>query len=174
MQFRDLSVSPRNRDAVLWAVEKKVMSGVTDTEFRPTAPVTRGEMALALWRAAGSPQPVADAGNPFRDVSPRSPYYVAVLWAAERGVTKGVTADTFRPDSPVTRAQAVTFFYRLMGKSTETANPYVDVADGYFRDAALWAYEWGIARGLSDGVFGPGEPCTRLQAAVMLCRCFGR
>ena len=37
----------------------------------------------------------------------------AVLWAVEKGITAGVSADTFGPDDPCTRAQIVTFLYLL-------------------------------------------------------------
>ena len=37
----------------------------------------------------------------------------AVVWAVAEGITNGVSADRFAPDEPCTRAQLVTFLYRL-------------------------------------------------------------
>ena len=50
--------------------------------------------------------------NPFTDVPVDQYYYKAVLWAVEKGITKGTSADKFSPDSTCTRAQIVTFLYR--------------------------------------------------------------
>ena len=36
------------------------------------------------------------------------------MWAVQDGITAGAIENTFEPDSPCTRAQAVTFLYRYM------------------------------------------------------------
>ena len=43
-------------------------------------------------------------------------YADAVAWAAEEGITGGVTATTFAPNATCTRAQVVTFLYRDMAE----------------------------------------------------------
>ena len=105
--FTDVSESAYYYDAVLWAVENGITNGTTATTFSPDATVTRAQMVTFLWRAHGAP--AATGSNPFADVDKDDYYYDAVLWAVENGVTNGTTATTFRPDAPVTRAQAVTF-----------------------------------------------------------------
>jgi hypothetical protein len=106
--------------AILWAVEKGITQGVTDTTFVPDAICTRAQIVTFLWRAMGSPEATAtDSG--FADV-PASAYYAeAVIWAVENGVTKGVSATEFAPDMDCTRAQVVTFLYNAM-KTAENAN----------------------------------------------------
>ena len=54
------------------------------------------------------------ADSPFTDVPAGQYYYKAVLWAVEKGITKGTVTDKFSPDSTCTRAQNVTFLYRNM------------------------------------------------------------
>ena len=50
--------------------------------------------------------------NPFRDV-PAGEYYTnAVLWAVEKKITTGTSANTFDPAETCTRGQIVTFLYR--------------------------------------------------------------
>ena len=69
--------------------------------------------------------------NPFKDVEKTSPYYDAIIWAANKGVTTGKTADTFGIDEGCTRAQIVTFLYRAAGSpevKADTVNPFTDVA----------------------------------------------
>ena len=64
-----------------------------------------------LWRAMGKPAP-ENARNPFADVKAEQYYTDAVLWAVEKGITKGTSETRFSPDSTCTRAQIVTFLYR--------------------------------------------------------------
>ena len=54
------------------------------------------------------------SNNPFTDVAQGKFYYDAVLWAAESGVTTGMTATTFAPNNACTRGQIVTFLYRAL------------------------------------------------------------
>ena len=96
----------------MWAVEKKITTGVTETTFEPNSPCTRAQIVTFLYRAAGSPELAKDAANPFSDVSDSSVYYNAILWAVEKKITTGVTETTFVPNDTCTRAQAVTFLYR--------------------------------------------------------------
>lgn len=96
-------------DAVLWAVANGVTNGTTATTFSPNAPVTRAQAVTFQWRTAGSP---AVSGGSFSDVAASAYYSGAVAWAVAGGITNGTTATTFNPDTPVSRAQAVTFLWR--------------------------------------------------------------
>ena len=70
-------------------------------------------MATFLWRTLEKPAP--GGSNPFTDVAAGRFYYDAVLWAVENGITNGMTATTFAPDTSCTRGQIVTFLYRALG-----------------------------------------------------------
>ena len=51
-------------------------------------------------------------------VKPKNAYYApAVKWAVEKGITNGTDATHFSPNEPCTRAQIVTFLYRLYAKA---------------------------------------------------------
>ena len=102
-------------DAVLWAVEEGITSGVTGTTFAPDASCTRAQAAVMLWRAEGSP--AVSGANPFRDVADDDYYADAVVWAVKNCVTQGTTASTFDPGEACTRAQFVTFLYRALGRA---------------------------------------------------------
>ena len=110
--FTDVSKDSVYYNAIMWAVEKKITTGVTGTTFEPNSPCTRAQIVTFLYRAAGSPELAKDAANPFSDVSDSSVYYNAILWAVEKKITTGVTETTFVPNDTCTRAQAVTFLYR--------------------------------------------------------------
>ena len=116
--------------------------------------------------------------NPFRDVSAGAWYYDAVLWAVNRTppITTGTGADTFSPNAPCTRAQAVTFLWRAAGcPAPKTGvSRFTDVQPtAYYRDAVLWATERGITTGTGAGTFSPNAPCTRAQIVTFLWRAAG-
>ena len=110
--FTDVSKDSVYYNAIMWAVEKKITTGITETTFEPNSPCTRAQIVTFLYREAGSPELAKDAANPFSDVSDSSVYYNAILWAVEKKITTGVTGTTFVPNDTCTRAQAVTFLFR--------------------------------------------------------------
>ena len=113
----------------------------------------------------------------FRDVYEGDYYADAVVWAKERGVTGGTSADTFSPDRTVTRAEAVTFLWRAAGspRPASAASPFADVTDSgaYYYDAVLWAYEQGIVGGVGNRQFSLYGTLTYDQILAMLCRAAG-
>ena len=110
--FDDVVSNASFYKAVLWAVEQGVTKGKSDTKFAPYDTVTRAQVATFLYRAEKSPS-VSGMENPFIDVPKGLSYSDAVIWAADKGVTTGTDATHFRPGNTCTRAQAVTFLWRL-------------------------------------------------------------
>ena len=167
--FTDISKSDYFYDAVLWAADKGVTSGVTDTLFAPNASCTRAQMVTFLWRANGSP--VVDYAMNFTDVPADAYYADAVRWAVSKGITSGTSATTFAPDMTVTRAQTVTFLYRAAGTPAVSGGSFADVdANAYYADAVAWAVSEGITSGTSATTFSPDAACTRGQIVTFLYR----
>ena len=110
--------------------------------------------------------------NPFTDISKSDYFYDAVLWAVDKGITSGTSANTFSPDASCTRAQMVTFLWRANGSpKADGANPFTDVsADAYYYDAVLWAVEQGITSGTSATTFSPDATVNRGQTVTFLWR----
>ena len=154
--FNDVYESDYYADAVVWAKESGVTSGTSATTFSPSTTVTRAQAVTFLWRAAGSPQPSSTV-SPFSDVSdPSAYYYNAVLWAAEQGITNGVTATTFGTGSPVAYDQMLAFLARSSG---------ADTSGGSWSQAAI---DWAADNGLTDGLaFTAKDNCPR--ADVVYC-----
>lgn len=170
--FQDVHSSDYYYDAVRWAVEQKITSGVSERFFAPNESCTRAQAVTFLWRACGSPTP-ATQSNPFSDVAETDYYYEAVLWAVENGITKGTSAATFSPNESCTRAQIVTFLWRTQNApmAHETAL-FADVAaDAYYADAVAWAVACDITRGTGANTFDPDQICTRGQIVTFLYRC---
>ena len=112
MAFTDVKADSYYYKAVLWAVENKITSGMSDTLFAPDATCSRSQIVTFLYRMQNSPESKAE--NPFTDVKADAYYANAVLWAVENGVTTGAT--TFDPAGDCTRGQIVTFLYRCLSK----------------------------------------------------------
>lgn len=174
LSFVDVAKSDYYYDAVKWAVDNGVTTGVTDTIFAPGNPCTRAQTVTFLWRAAGMPQ-ATNRVNPFTDVSVNDYYYEAVLWAVENGITGGTTATTFSPNATCTRAQVVTFLWRYSKEDASILPMFTDVAEGdYYYGAVAWAVENGVTTGVTDTSFVPGNPCTRGQIVTFLYRYMGK
>ena len=173
--FVDIKDSDYYYDAVLWAAEKGITLGTTETTFSPSAACTRGQMMTFLWRAAGSPEP-KNLENKFSDVNEDSQYYKAILWAVENGITLGTgDGSTFSPNATCTRAQMAAFLYRSANSPVVDGNSkFTDVAESsYYAQAVLWAVENGITLGTGDGsTFSPDATCTRGQMVAFLYRYF--
>ena len=169
--FADVPVGAFYFDPVEWAVQNGVTTGATATTFNPNGNCQRGQVVTFLWRAAGSPEPTTSV-NPFTDLKETDFYYKAVLWAVEKGITNGLSADTFGPFALCNRAQVVTFLWRAQGSPESTATvSFTDVKAGQFYSTAVaWAVEKGITNGISASEFGVGGICNRAQVITFLYR----
>ena len=91
-----------------------------------------------------------------------------------KGIVKGYENQTmFRPSNVCTRAQMVTFIWRLKGGPDPKANSckFSDVnKSDYFYKACIWGNEKGIVEGYKDGTFGPKIVCARRHAVTFLWR----
>ena len=111
----------------------------------------------------------------FVDV-PQDAYFAdAVDWAVQNRVTDGMTAETFCPDAPCTRAQIAAFLWKLSGRpDADQAEPFEDVAPSdWFYPAVCWAAETGAARGVTPTQFQPERVCTRAEGAAFLYQFYG-
>ena len=110
----------------------------------------------------------------FRDVTSTHWAFDSVERAAEMGLVTGYSDGTFRPDTPVTRAQFVLMLWRMCGKpAAAKAASFADASASWYQDALSWAVEKGYVNGLSDTRFGPDAPITRQQAMAILFRLNG-
>lgn len=158
------------REAVAWLVGNEITTGVSPTSFDPGSSLTRAQAATLIWRLVGSPVPPADAPR-FDDVPAGSYYEDAVRWMARFGVTTGTSATTFSPDAPATRAEFVTFLWRLVDEPAVNAvMPFGDLTAAWQFSAVRWAAHTEITTGTSSTTFAPNAAVTRGQAAALLAR----
>lgn len=112
--FTDVDSSAYYYKAVMWAVEKGITAGTSETTFSPDKTCTRAEAMAFLHRSEGSP--AASGVGSFTDVPADAYYTNAVAWAVKSEITAGTSETTFSPDKTCTRAEIVTFLYRDMAK----------------------------------------------------------
>ena len=176
--FTDVPTGAYYEESVDWAVDQLITFGMSETQFAPDLPCNRAQVVTFLWRYGG--QCLSQMGlmgmSPFTDVvfmeESTRPYFQAILWAYEEGITTGKAADRFAPFDTVTRGEFVTFLWRFAGKpQPSTENPFRDVpADAFYTAPVLWAVEQGITTGTGEGTFSPYDICTRAHVVTFLYR----
>ena len=100
-----------------------------------------------------------------------SPFYKAILWAQENGVTSGTTASTFNPGGTCTSAHVVTFLWRANGKPAASGASALAAANPgeYFTDAVAWADSSGLLSGVG-AAFSPSRNSPRADIVTYLYR----
>lgn len=139
-------------------------------KFSFTMPDSQVKIAAQFAPAESQPEQIR-----FSDVPAGAYYEIPVLWAVEQGVTTGVGNGMFAPNGQCTRAEIVTFLWRLAGcPDPIAASAPADVdPDSYYAKAVSWAVEHGITNGDENGLFSPNSQCTRAQAVTFLYRALG-
>lgn len=167
--FTDVNPGQYFYDAVSWAVNRGITTGIGGGKFGPGNPCTRGQIITFLWNAAGKPEP-ASLFNPFADVKSGDYFYKAVLWANQNGIAAGTDASHFSPGGRCTRAQAVTLIWGFENRPAPSAgSAFADVPQtAYYARAVDWAVEKGLTTGTGRGKFSPGSVCTRGQIVTFL------
>ena len=156
--FTDVYAGTYYYTAVVWAYQNGITNGRSFDTFDPAGTCTRAEVVTFLWRAAGSPEPESLV-NPFADVKAEDYFYRPVLWAVEKGITRGTDATRFSPRETCTTAHIITFIYRALGIGS----------DGWYREAGDWANGSGL---LEDTglLVDPAENCPRSAVVTFLYR----
>ena len=111
-------------------------------------------------------------------LSPRSAASArAIAWAQDHGIVTGVSAESYKPDSPVTREQLVAILSRYAqykGHETSVSYDYLSTygdassASAYAREALNWAVARGVIDGQSGGVLAPTATASRAEVAQVL------
>lgn len=159
-RFIDLDPDAWYVGAVEEAVREGWMHGTSDSTFEPSSPLTRGQAVCVIANANG--EDLNWYLDPFKDVVPAPFYYTALCWAVDRGVV--AEQDNFRPNDAATRAEFVTMLWNWRGKPEVGTDADLSDVPEWARGAVAWAHESGVIDQLR-----PNDPCSRAEAAAMLC-----
>ena len=164
--FEDVDADTWYYDAVQYAVQNSLMTGVSDKSFAPDATMTRAMLISVLYRLDGSQK--TDKPVKFTDVAETATYCNAA----------GYNGSTFGPDDNVTREQTAVMFQHYANYKGRNTNGSADLS--VYTDAAAvadWArgaINWAIYDGLFTGTDGsallPEGSATRAQTATILMR----
>ena len=99
---------------VTWAASNDIVSGYGDGRFGPNDNITREQLAVMLWRYAGSPAATNKELN-FADADKASGYALnALCWAVENGIINGYGNGQLGPQGLATRAQVAQMLKNYM------------------------------------------------------------
>ena len=110
--FSDVAADAWYYKPVMWAVENGYTSGMGDGSFGVGQSCTRAQAMTFLWAANGKTEPESEV-SPFSDVTSGDWFCKPILWAAEHGVTAGIGGGLFGVNNTCTRAQIITFLYKV-------------------------------------------------------------
>lgn len=178
--FLDVSREKYYYQPIEWARTSGVVSGTSNRSFSPDQGCTRGQIVTMLYGVMKDNELMALntlAVNPFQDIESEKYYFQPVMWAAGNKITSGTKPGFFAPGASCTRAQAVSFLYRLAGSpdvSTEDS-PFTDVSpSAYYAKAVAWALQNHITGGTSQTTFSPSSDVTRGQMVTFLYHTYGK
>ncbi len=156
--------------------------------FVPDAPMTRIDFIRAVVKGAQiriSEPPKSSRTSRgkntetaiFRDIPVTHPDYSFVKEGVNRGITSGVSEDLFMPQSPLTRAQAITIVIKALGWETCApspgfATPFVDDADipNWAKDSIYVAWNTGLVSGDASNRINPNQPISRAEASALVIK----
>ncbi|PNT92013.1 S-layer homology domain-containing protein [Clostridium thermosuccinogenes] len=103
--FNDVHPNDWFYDPVMSAIKNNLFLGTGNNNFSPHSPMTRAMYVTVLGRIAGIGNDYPVRNRLFSDVKPDAYYAPYVMWAVEKGITKGIGNNRFSPDSLLTYAK---------------------------------------------------------------------
>ena len=179
-QYTSTVVPPRPNVAIF--VQYQIVH-IPYGAFRPTANITRAEVATILARTqlldfaqdVQTLPPNMGSFEAFADVVPIDWHYYYIAWAYDAGLVQGF-GGYFRPDAPITREEVAAMMARM-----GTILPAGDLSgfgdtnaiSDWARDYVYTAYRLGLMIG-DAGLFRPNAHITRVEVATATNRTLGR
>lgn len=162
-------------DAVVFAHENGLMSGMGNNTFAPNHELSRAMIAQILYRLENTP---ATAGTSFTDVQDEQWYADAVTWAVQSKIVSGYGAGKFGPDDSITREQlaAILYSYEQYKKPGTTASGSLDAfrdgssASDWAVESLVWAVDQGLMSGKTGNMLDPNGTATRAEVAQILMK----
>ena len=173
LPFDDVDSGDWFYEAVKYAYEIGMMSGISQVSFGPGDNLTRGMIAQILYSL--DEKHASSGSTAFTDILSGAWYADAVSWAAENGLMGGYGDGLFGPEDNITREQMAQILYNYALYMGYDVSARGDLS-GY-RDAAstsAWArtaMEWAVGSGLFygyDGWLNPTGTATRAEVAQIL------
>ncbi len=125
--FSDVTSGAWYANAITWAAAKNIVNGYGDERFGVNDNITREQLAVMLWRYAGSPA-ATDKSLPFTDVSEAGKWALDGLhWAVENGILSGYGDGRLGPKGLATRAQVAQVLTNFLDVQKEVVKRNLDI-----------------------------------------------
>lgn len=174
--FYDINRISWATDAICELYDEDIVNGKNAHYFEPEQATTRAEF-LKMLLLAGDYDPYSiSSGDHYKDVNPSDWFYKYVTYATKRGFVDGYDDNTFRPNDPINRAEAVVMLMRIAYEDDYWSYdsddiPFWDVSrTDWYAYAVVKAYEDDVIEGNWDHSFRGGDPLSRAAAAVIVVR----
>jgi len=174
VEFSDVPDEFWAKQAITALAKRNIVVGFPQGEFKPQRFATRGELA-AMLHEAFKPKPKQRA-IAFPDLPPNYWGDDAIKEMAKAGIITGYPDDKFRPNQPITRAEALVVLAKVLNlkppsEPSQTLQQYADsnkIPDYAIADVAA-AVQAGLVVGYPQGdLLNPNKPATRAELAAML------
>ena len=160
---------------VAWAHAMGLHDESVEGPFLPKEAATREQIAVMLYRLAGSPDYPIPETSPYRDVTLESANVGEILWCRGRGIAFGAFDATFRPTEKVSRAEALAYLYRMLRVAlkihTQEASLAPAAVEGLSDVPAQHRYareiEWARSVGLVSPEFVAAPPAQTVRSAAL-------
>ena len=173
--FKDVNKTAWYIDAVNYAYTNSIFNGTSYNTFEPNSSMNRAMFVTVLGRLSGY-NPSNNVTTAFKDVPYGKWYTGYVKWAADGGIVKGITENTFEPLTSITREQMCTMLVRYANFENITIDRYstkVIFADDnkikeYAKESVYICQMSGLVNGMTPTTFEPAKTATRAQVAKIL------
>ncbi|WP_405144258.1 S-layer homology domain-containing protein [Paenibacillus sp. FSL H7-0942] len=178
--FSDVS-SHWSRDDVQDLASRLIVQGTGESVFAPDRSITRAEFTAVLLRGLGLHSPRSTEATSFTDVKTGSWYEDEVQTAVSYGLISGYADDSFRPNSEISRAEALTIVSRAMklvglaqadaSETTSLLSTYSDSAkvQAWAAEPVASAIKQELVQG-TDGKLMSDADISRAQSAAIVKR----
>ncbi len=157
--YQDIE-NPDEKDAAEVMSSLGLMQAHSEDQFSKNATMTRGEFATLAVKMLGFDQPLLfNTFTIFPDVkntSVNAPYINAAV--RKYSILRGFPDGTFRPEDPITFAQAITVYINMLGYTIQDVGPFWP--ENYLTKAS----NLGLSSGLNMDV---NQPLPRSSAALL-------
>ncbi|MBA4531759.1 DUF4855 domain-containing protein [Brevibacillus halotolerans] len=163
--------------AIKHLASMQVINGVTATEFRPNAQISRQDFIVLLSRALGV-LPSEHAESTFSDLAKDSVYQAYASTLADNGIMKGKADGSMGGKEPLSRQELAVLLERVnqhlsIGATEKKANPATFLDEkkiaGFAQEASYAAVRQGWLTAYK-GAFQPDKLVTRGDAVVLVDR----
>jgi len=168
--FKDVATGDSHAQAIQYLKDEGVINGYPDGTFRPEGTINRAE-ALKIILIANK-IPLEKLSTQFPDVPSEAWFSDYVVTAVKRGIVKGYSDGSFRPENNISRAEFLKIAILTAELITEeelTRDPYPDVRQkDWFAPYFDLAKKTNLLSTKSGGYIRPAEPITRGETASVI------